>query len=228
MPVVNCAGKPPACRTSAALNSQRPSGRTTGVRIRPVMRDDRWRSWSSCPGFPSPFGRRHSLHGHPVPPGSSAPLAVGLPRRHPRRWRGPERGFHVPHARDPAGLGVLCTPGATVSTRPRMVPDRRCRFTTARPCHPATARRPGVCLSRGINKDSLDSPVQPSSRLWPPRRSGRPLGFPLSFIPPRHQMPRRMSGRGQVFDTDPGYVSGISQPPPRSHSQRATSCRNHR
>ena len=47
-------------------------------------------------GFLLPFGRRHSLLGHPVPPGDSAPLTIGLPRR--RRRRGPERGFHVPHA----------------------------------------------------------------------------------------------------------------------------------
>jgi len=33
-------------------------------------------------GFLLPFGRRHSLLGHPVPPGASAPLAIGLPPRH--------------------------------------------------------------------------------------------------------------------------------------------------
>jgi hypothetical protein len=46
--------------------------------------------------FLLPFGRRHSLPEHPFPPGDSAPLTVGLPRRHLRR--GPGRGFHVPHA----------------------------------------------------------------------------------------------------------------------------------
>ena len=34
-------------------------------------------------------------------------------------------------------------------------------------------------------------------------------------------------GWGQVLNTDPDYVLDISRPPPRSHSQRATSCRNH-
>src|SRR5262249_60402249 len=46
-------------------------------------------------GFLLPFGRRRSLLGHPVPPGASAPLAIGLPRR---KRRGPGRGSHVPHA----------------------------------------------------------------------------------------------------------------------------------
>jgi len=32
-------------------------------------------------GFLLPFGRRHWLLGHPVPPGACAPLAIGLPRR---------------------------------------------------------------------------------------------------------------------------------------------------
>jgi hypothetical protein len=39
----------------------------------------------------------------PSGPGASAPLTVGLPRHH--RQHGPERGLHVPHARDPAGIG---------------------------------------------------------------------------------------------------------------------------
>ena len=71
--------------------------------IRPVIRGDRRRGRSSSRVFLSPFGHRHSLLGHPVPPGASAPLTVGLPRHH--RHHGPERGFHVPHARDPAGIG---------------------------------------------------------------------------------------------------------------------------
>ena len=47
-------------------------------------------------GFLLPFGHRHSLLGHPVPPGSCASLTVGLPGHHPAP--GPRRGFHVPHA----------------------------------------------------------------------------------------------------------------------------------
>src|SRR5439155_17482471 len=43
------------------------SGRTTRVRIRPVIRDGKLEGWPSCPGFPLPFGHRHSLLGHPVP-----------------------------------------------------------------------------------------------------------------------------------------------------------------
>ena len=55
----------------------------------------RRRNRSCCRAFPLPFGRRHPLAGHPVPPGDCAPLAIGLPRHH---QRGPRRGFHVRHA----------------------------------------------------------------------------------------------------------------------------------
>jgi len=60
-----------------------------------------------------------------------------------------------------------------------------------------------------VNKPQGCSPVQPSPHLWPPRRSRRPLGFPLSFTP--HGYPRRMSGRGQILSTDPSYVFDISR-----------------
>jgi len=47
--------------------------------------------------FLPPFGHRHSLLGHPVPPGDSAPLTVGLPRH------------HLGGGTDPSGVSTFCT-----------------------------------------------------------------------------------------------------------------------
>jgi len=54
--------------------------------IRPVMRASSGRRpGPAALGFLLPFSRRHSLPGHPVPPGASAPLTIGLsPRLHTR------------------------------------------------------------------------------------------------------------------------------------------------
>src|SRR6266704_458372 len=43
---------------------------------------------TGCLVFLLPFGCRHSLVEHPVPPRDSAPLTIGLPHRH--RQRGPD------------------------------------------------------------------------------------------------------------------------------------------
>src|SRR5258707_1889818 len=58
----------------------------TGTGTRPVIRPVIHRPSGGVPGpaahaFLLPFSRRHSLVEHPVPPGTSAPLTVGLPHR---------------------------------------------------------------------------------------------------------------------------------------------------
>src|SRR6266498_2330431 len=62
------------------------------ARIRPVIRAPSGRRpGPAALAFLPPFGRRHSLFGHPVPPGTSAPLTVGLPPAcaYPRLHGGP-------------------------------------------------------------------------------------------------------------------------------------------
>jgi len=83
--------------------------------IRPVIHGGWRRDQPCCRAFPLPFGRRPLLAGHPVPPGGSAPLTIGLPRQD---QRGPGRGFRVPHSWDTAGVGALYTPGTAVFPRP--------------------------------------------------------------------------------------------------------------
>src|SRR5690348_3540182 len=91
--------------------------------IRPVMRDDQRRAGRPHLGFLLPFGCRHWLLGHPVPPvelvhrylrltatrpGVADPDGVSVFRTHETRL----------------GLGAPCTPGTVVSTRPRTILGR--------------------------------------------------------------------------------------------------------
>ncbi len=109
--------------------SQRPSGLGHQPDIRPVMQ----RPSGGVPGpaaaaFLLPFGRRHLLPGHPVPPGNSAPLTVGLPQqaRIPApmlRTHGRVYTFRTRETR--TGPGALCTPGTAVSAGHRGVRGRR-------------------------------------------------------------------------------------------------------
>src|SRR4051794_16352058 len=70
--------------------------------IRPVIRPpSRRRTWSTVIGFPSSFDHRHSLLGHPVPPGIPPRLLSAYHHRahlpaHPV-WT-QTRVYHVPHA----------------------------------------------------------------------------------------------------------------------------------
>jgi hypothetical protein len=68
------------------------------------------------PGFLLPFGDRHSLAGS-----SCARWRVGPSLRLAYQVRiafpGLHRGCHVPHERDAAGEGALCTPGTAVHSR---------------------------------------------------------------------------------------------------------------
>jgi len=72
------------------------------------------------PGFPLPFGHRHSLLG-------SSCTRCGIGPSHDRPTGrtpppGPQRGCHVPHPTDTTGLGALCTPGTVVRSRPAKSP----------------------------------------------------------------------------------------------------------
>jgi hypothetical protein len=203
------------------------SGPGTQPGIRPVIRGNRRRSRSRPPRFPVTFrppafaswasfptrGFRPA-YDRPTAPPPAARTRAGFPRS-ARTRPGWDRASSVPRGRRCRRDREWC-------------PIAACRFATARPCHPGVALRPGMCLSRGISKDSLAfaRPAFPSPVA--PQTERATLGLSPELPTSKHRMPGRRSGQGQVFDTDLSYVSGISQPPPRSHSQRATSCRNHR
>ena len=89
------------------------------------------------PGFPLPFGCRHSLLGRPVPPESSASLTVGLPESPSQDLDsdgGP--GFHVPHVPDTAGAGAAYPPGRRCSHDQSSDTGRRLPLLSGQPCTP--------------------------------------------------------------------------------------------
>ena len=166
------------------------------------------------------------------PPGSSAFLTVGLPDAIDA---GPGRGFHVPHARDPAGVGALCTPGTAVFTRPAKTPGRRLPLPNGQPCTPAgtASHPPGAHLDEASSRVHSRSPVRPSPRLWPPDGT-RTLRLLPRASHPAVTRDARQGGDGPS-STGPGYVIDITadlQSTCHSHMRprvaRARSCRRPR
>jgi len=135
------------------------------TRIRPVIRDDRWKTDHSAPvpvAFQQPaFASWAVLR----PLGISASLTVGLPDRN---RSGPQRGYHVPLARDTTGQGAPSTPGTAVFKRP----DRCLRPPPAASQRPVPTPRhcnhhPGLILTRRrqgfnyVHPSAFSSPVVP-------------------------------------------------------------------
>ena len=186
----------------------RPDGFPPG--IRPVMRDDQRRADRPHLGFLSPFDRRHSLLGHPVPPmelvhrylrltatlhGVADPDGVSVFRTHETRL----------------GLGAPCTPRTVVSTRPHTILGRHLPPSNGRPLSPWHRSPPqDVQLTRHQRGFTGIHPAPSLPLACGPRTEREPLGFPVSFTPD-HCWPQqsRMSRRGQVSDTDPDYVFSI-------------------
>ena len=139
VPVVSCCSSSSAhLPTSARFRAQAPGPVSGQLCAAPGGGAGQY-----CRVFLLPFGRRRSLLGHPVPPRASAPLAIGLPRCD---QRGPWRGFRVPHARDPAGIGCPLYPGDDGAEHGQAQSlTAASRLPTAGPCHPGTADRPGMC-----------------------------------------------------------------------------------
>jgi hypothetical protein len=112
------------------------------------------------PGFPSPYGHRHSLPGHPIPAGE-----LGSPHGRltgPRA--GPRRGYRVPLARAATGVGAPYTPRTAV-----LFPD--CRTCLASACR-STAASPSTPLHHPIWRGLL---YEASTRVQAIHPSGLPL-----------------------------------------------------
>ena len=142
--------------------------------IRPVIRDGRRRSRPCCPGFLSPFGRRHSLLGP-----SCSRRGLGLPHGRPT---GPAR------SPDPDGVSTFRTRetrpgwvpplprGGGVHPAGQMPPAGACRFSAASPAPRYCIPSPGLILTRhqrGFTR------VHPSGLplACGPRMERGPLGF---------------------------------------------------
>jgi hypothetical protein len=147
-------------------------------------------AWSSgaSPRVPSPFGHRHPLLGHPVPPRACAPLAIGLPIPD---GIGPRRGFHVPRMRDATGVGAPSTPRPAVFTRPASQFRSPLAASTSGQALPpgCSSRRSGLCVTRRHRGFTCVRPSGlPLARLLPGRNGG-PWASPSSFAPPAGRDP---------------------------------------
>ena len=160
--------------------------------------------------FPAAFRQPgFALSGHPFLPGTSAPLTVGLPRRHQRR--GPDR-FSVFRTRETRlDLGALCTPGAAVPARPVIVPGRRLPHLSGRPCTLDCDPSQDVMITRHQQGFTVVHPTPAFPSPVAPDGTGS-SGFPLSSTPSRAGPSNACQG-GDGPGHCPDYVPGISQPP---------------
>jgi hypothetical protein len=121
--------------------------------------------------FLLPFSRRHSLPGHPVPPGASAPLTIGLPPR--LRIPVPARRTLARFTRSarmrprPAGLSLY--PGDSGAHRPSRHP-RPSPAASQRRSLPPRRHNPArdVIMTRHQQEFPGSGPTGPSPHLWPP------------------------------------------------------------
>jgi hypothetical protein len=183
------------CRTSARFRARAP-GPVSGQ----LCRAPGGRTGHDDAGFLLPFGCRHSLLGHPVPPGASAPLAIGLQHTTAARTLA---GFPCSARVRTSWDGRPLYPGDSgVHTTAARSAVAACRFTAASPCHPGAAIRPGgVRVTRhhqgftGIRPSSLPLTCDPGTDTGA-------LGLSPELHTPASRTRRRMSGRGQVANTD--------------------------
>jgi hypothetical protein len=159
-------------------------------------------------GFLLPFGRRHWLLGASCPARASAPLTIGLPRRPWRR--GPERGFHVPHARDAAGIGCSLYPGDDGAYTARHNPQPPpAAFQRPVPVTPAPRPVPGCAINEASARVHWRSPPPGLPLACDPRTDQGPLGFPVSSAPASPGDRHARHGGDRSYGADPGYVFGI-------------------
>lgn len=143
---------------------------------------------------------RHPLLGHPVPPRSSAPLAIGLPDHDSPDPTGFPRSAHTRHDR---GGRPLYPEASGVPTAGGSSPAAACRLSQ----RPGPIARVFLPSSRAVD-DGASSGVHcrspsglPLARSLPWTERG-PLGFFPELRTPTTRSCRRTSGRGLISNTD--------------------------
>jgi hypothetical protein len=176
--------------TSAPFRA-RPPGSASGR----LPQDHRLEQRHPRPGFPSPFGRRHPLVGHPIPPRDCAPLAIGLPG--PRAARTPTGFPRFAHTRHDRGGRSLYPEASGVPTTDSHCPVAACRLF----------QRPGpitlvlIPSSRARNNEAstgihLRSPVRSSPRPLLPRTETEALRLLPWASHPHEQDPQTHARAG--------------------------------
>ena len=174
------------------------------------------------PGFLAPFGRRHSLLGHPIPA-----KELGLPHG---RLTGSEEpdpdgvtAFRTHELRPgwvpPIPRGQWCSPGRVAS------PTGTRRFPAAVPLPRHDIPPCEAPLHEASTGVQSRSPVRSSPRPRLRGGTGDASAFPRASHPTVTGSARQ--GRGQAIEHGPGTTLTTSAEPPflRVHSMRATSRR---
>ena len=190
--------------------------------IRPVMRGGPRRARPSCPGFPPPFGAPAFASWTVLrPPGSS-----GLPHgRLTGHQPGPRRGCHVPHGRDPAGVGAPCTPGRRCPRGWLLVTSRRLPLPSGQPCPRPRIPSPGVSIS-GHQREFACAHPSGLPLACGPRMERALLGVSPDAPHPAVTGSARQGGDGSTNTNPELRCCHHAQPSfQRAHSNRATSCR---
>src|SRR4051812_24945765 len=176
------------------------SGPGTMSRIRPVTRDGQPEgAGHSCPGFPLPFGCRHSLLGHQIPA-----KGLGLPHGRLTGRTAPDLdgGYRVSHARATTGVGASCVPRTTV-----LLPTERAPQPAS-----AASLRPVPAL-----RDHIPPAELTVTRHQPEVQVLHPSGLPLACSP---RMERAPLGFCLMLRTPPGTPATHVRPRP-GHRARA-------
>jgi len=158
-------------------------------------------------GDPLPFGRRHSLPGHPVPPAGfrpsyDRPTGRPAPTRACRTDPGEVSTFRTHETR--TGPDALYTPGTVVFAGRRPIRGRRLPPLSGRSLAPRyndPARDVSVTRHQQGFPDSRPVPVLPLT-CEPPWLERRPSGFPVSSAPSRSGTGHARHG-GDRSNTDP-------------------------
>ena len=104
--------------------------------------------------------------------------------------------FHTHEKR--LGLGVLCTPETTVSTRPSNVLDRRLPHCSGMSLSPRYYYPPrGVTITRHQQGFTVIHPMPSLPFACDSQTERESLGFPLSFTPGRARPGRACQGRDE-------------------------------
>ena len=223
VPGLRSSSPPQAHLTASARFRARAPGPVSGR----LSETTAWRSRPSCPGFPSPFGCRRSLLGHPIPAEELGPpcgrltgrdMRARTPTGLPRSARmSCDRGGCPLYPEDggaPPGRGVSLT-GA-------------CRSSAASPYTPLQhSHRRGLRFTRhqrGFTQ--FTRPVFPSPVAARMERAALRLSPELRTPPTRSR--RRTSRWGQAIEHGPGTTRSTSHQSILQsvvHSFRATSRR---
>ena len=152
------------------------SGPGTSSRIRPVIRDDRRRTRSSCPGFLAPFGSpAFASWTILLPPRTSASLTVGPPAASSRLDPGGVPTFHWHETRP--GRAPSTLRGRRCSHGRSSAPGRRLPPHNGQPLHPGeTTHHPELTLTK---RHQGFTHVHPSGLplTCSPRMEQEPLGL---------------------------------------------------